>query len=207
MEQIRNVFCVGRNYKMHAEELGNNVPENPIVFQKPTHTLVEMNDQNIILPSDQGEIHYEAELVLIVSRTFQAGMKIGDVVKQIALGIDFTLRDVQNKLTANGLPWLEAKGFVNSAPLSAAIDFPGTEALEETDFTLHINGKCVQRGNVGNMIFPLQRLVEHISGHYGLSEGDIIFTGTPAGVGPVSHGDRLELFLGERRLGGFSISI
>ncbi len=198
---IRNVYCVGRNYKLHAAELGNDVPEEPMIFLKPSHAVVRLEGQTLELPQNKGEVHYEGELVLRVSRAYEPGVKVDDLVDRMALGIDFTLRDVQTGIKKKGHPWTAAKGFKNSAPVSGFIGFPGAEAAGSEDFTVHKNGKEVQRGNIREMIFPLQEIVDYIGTHYGLGEGDVIFTGTPAGVGPCASGDAFELYWGNRLLG------
>lgn len=201
MNGIRNIYCVGRNYRLHAEELGNAVPTSPFLFSKPTHALVEANGQSIGVPGNKGEVHYEAELVLHVARPYEPGMKVEDVVDKMALGIDLTLRDVQSELKKKGHPWLKAKGFPNSAVLTSFHPFLGQEACQEADFSLVKNGETVQRGNTRDMLFDMQTIVEFTAEHFGLGLGDIIYTGTPAGVGPVADGDKLELFFGTERWG------
>jgi 2-keto-4-pentenoate hydratase/2-oxohepta-3-ene-1,7-dioic acid hydratase in catechol pathway len=197
MNQIRNIYCVGRNYRLHAEELGNAVPTSPFLFSKPTHALVEANGQTIVLPGNQGEVHYETELVLHIFRPYEPGMSVEDIVDKMALGIDFTLRDVQSELKKKSHPWLRAKGFPNSAVLTKFHAFPGEAACAETDFSLFKNGERVQRGNVSDMLFNMQTIIEFAVEHFGLGQGDIIYTGTPAGVGPVADGDKLELLWGD----------
>lgn len=206
-KDIRNIYCIGRNYRLHAAELGNEVPDMPMVFMKPTHALVPMNGQAIPLPGDRGEIHYEAELVLQIARAYENGMRVDDLVERMALGIDFTLRDVQSELKKKGQPWLPAKGFLRSAPITDFITFPGTEAVGANDFSLVKNGREVQRGNCREMIFNLQQMIDFCAHHYGLGAGDILYTGTPAGVGPVADGDKLELLWGEDILGSCSITL
>lgn len=201
MEQIRNIYCVGRNYRLHAEELGNAVPDKPMLFMKPSHALVSMDGRTIELPGDRGQIHFEAELVLHIGRTYEAGIAADDLVDRMALGLDFTLRDVQNVLKQKGHPWLAAKGFLRSAPLGPLRTFPGTYAAANTDFTLRKNGLEVQRGNIQAMIFDLQQIVDFCAANYGLGEGDLIYTGTPEGVGQVSDGDCFELYWGEELAG------
>ncbi|MBN6188100.1 fumarylacetoacetate hydrolase family protein [Aneurinibacillus sp. BA2021] len=207
MKQIRNIYCVGRNYRLHAEELGNAVPTMPFLFSKPTHSLVEANGEVISLPGNRGEVHYEAEVVLHIARPYEAGMKVEDIVDEMALGIDFTLRDVQSELKKKSHPWLRAKGFPNAAVLTAFHAFPGVEACAQTDFSLRKNGEQVQRGNVRDMLFDMQTIIEFTAEHFGLGEGDIIYTGTPAGVGPVADGDRLELCWGEDIWGACTIRL
>ncbi|WP_410769699.1 fumarylacetoacetate hydrolase family protein [Fontibacillus sp. BL9] len=202
---ISNVYCVGRNYRLHAEELGNEVPSEPMIFLKPSHAVVPMDGSGLSLPENRGEIHYETELVLRIGRRYEPGMTVDELVDVMAFGIDFTLRDVQNELKKKGQPWTPAKGFKNSAPITPYIAFPGAAETAEEEFTLRKNGELVQRGNIGNMIFSLQQIVEYLADRYGLDEGDLIFTGTPEGVGPVYQGDRLQIAYGSNELGSFEI--
>ncbi|CAM4212878.1 FAA hydrolase family protein [Paenibacillus macerans] len=198
---IANVFCVGRNYRAHAEELGNDVPAEPMIFLKPSHAVTVMDGSGIALPADRGEVHYEAELVLRIGRGYEPGITVDELVDVMAFGIDFTLRDVQSELKKKGHPWTAAKGFLHSAPLTPYIAFPGAAETAQEDFVLRKNGEIVQRGNISRMIFSLQQIVDYIAEHYGLGEGDLIFTGTPEGVGPACQGDKLELAYGLRTLG------
>ncbi|MFE4713858.1 fumarylacetoacetate hydrolase family protein [Paenibacillus sp. NPDC056722] len=198
---INNLYCVGRNYLLHAEELGNKVPAEPLIFLKPSHAAVPLDKAIIQLPKDAGQIHFEGELVLRIARDYVPGMSVEELVDVMALGLDFTLRDVQNDLKKKGLPWTAAKGFKNSAPLTPYIAFPDQDELEATDFVILKNGAEVQRGNVKDMIFSLQKIVDFIASRYGLGKNDLIFTGTPAGVGPAVTGDSFELYWGERLLG------
>ncbi|GIP38060.1 fumarylacetoacetate hydrolase [Paenibacillus sp. J31TS4] len=202
-----NIYCIGRNYAQHAAELGNAVPEKPMVFMKPTHALLPMDGGTAVLPAGRGEIHYEAELVLRVGRAYEKGMTVDELVDRFAIGLDLTLRDVQSELKSKGHPWLEAKGFRNSAPLGPFRPYPGTEAFRETAFRLEKNGETVQRGTAAEMIFSPQQLVDYVAAQYGLGEGDLIFTGTPAGVGGLADGDRLELFWGTESAGCLTISM
>ncbi|MBA4493843.1 fumarylacetoacetate hydrolase family protein [Paenactinomyces guangxiensis] len=201
MESIHNIYCVGRNYRMHAEELGNDVPQSPMIFSKPTHALVEAKGQEILLPADRGEVHYEAEWVVHISKPYQPGMKVEELVDRMALGIDFTLRDVQSQLKKKGHPWLLAKGFPNSAVITAFREFPGIDVCKTIDFSLVKNGEQVQRGKISDMLFDLETIISFCSSHFGLGKGDIIFTGTPAGVGAVADGDQLQLRWGDEVLG------
>lgn len=205
LNTIRNIYCVGRNYGAHAAELGNDVPDKPMIFTKPTHALISMDQDSVKLPGDLGGIHYEGELVLHVGKPYTPGISVDDIIDQFALGIDFTLRDVQSELKKKGQPWLPAKGFLGSAPLTGFLPFPGAAILEQTDFQLLKNGEAMQTGNVSNMIFDLQTIIDFIAANFGLGEGDIIYTGTPEGVGPVVNGDHLELRWGEQALGAITI--
>ncbi|MFE9274133.1 fumarylacetoacetate hydrolase family protein [Paenibacillus glucanolyticus] len=198
---VNNVYCVGRNYQLHAAELGNAVPEEPMIFLKPSHAVVPLDGSVLQLPLDRGSLHFEGELVIQLAEDYYPGMTVDELVKTMALGIDFTLRDVQTVIKEKGHPWTAAKAFKSSAPLTPSITFPGTAKLAVTDFTVLKNGDEVQRGNVKDMIFSLQRIIDYIGEFYGLGKGDLIFTGTPAGVGPTESGDVFELFWGDIRLG------
>jgi fumarylpyruvate hydrolase len=198
---IRNVYCVGRNYKLHAAELGNAVPESPMIFMKPTHSVVPMNGQAIHLPSKFGSIHYEAELVVKIGKPYENGVLAQDIIDSFALGIDFTMRDEQDHLKSKQHPWLKAKGFKASAPLTEFHPLSSLVELSAETFSLKINEIEKQRGHIEDTIFNLQNLVDEIGTHYGLKEGDVIFTGTPAGVGPIKDGDQMKLFWGETLLG------
>jgi fumarylpyruvate hydrolase len=207
VNDIRNIYCVGRNYRLHAAELGNAVPEEPMLFTKPTHALVAMNGQEIILPSGRGEIHFETELVVRARREHQSGNSAEGLFGAFALGLDLTLRDVQSGLKAKGHPWLAAKGFLRSAPIGPFRSCTSLQEMKEREFTLQKNGTEVQRGHIRDMIFDLQTIADYVAERYGLGEGDIIYTGTPAGVGPVADGDRLELFWGDDSSGSVTIRI
>lgn len=203
---INNIYCVGRNYRLHAQELNNEVPTSPFLFMKPTYALAEANGQALELPSHQGQVHHEVEFVVHIGRAYEAGIPLEDLIDKMAIGVDFTLREVQDELKKKGYPWLLAKGFPNSALLSPWIPFEGVEAAKQYDFALEKNGQEVQRGNIKDMIFDLSTLIEFTAKHFGLGEGDIIFTGTPAGVGPVRDGDRLVLKWQKKKVGECKIS-
>lgn len=202
MEGIRNIFCVGRNYVLHAAELGNEVPESPMIFMKPTHAAAVMDGGMVELPAQYGEIHYEAELVVRIGKPYVAGAAAAELIDGFALGLDFTMRELQSELKKKQHPWLKAKGFRNSALLTAfrPLTDPLAE-LEAREFVLRINSQEKQRGHIRDMIFDLQQLIDHVGSYYGLDAGDVIFTGTPAGVGSVHDGDHLSLYWGEECLG------
>ncbi|WP_088227922.1 fumarylacetoacetate hydrolase family protein [Desulfosporosinus sp. FKB] len=205
--EIKNIFCIGRNYPLHAKELNNAVPSEPLIFSKPTHALAEANDHEMVLPKGCGEIHHELEFVVHISRSYEPGLTTDDLIDQIALGIDFTLRDVQSQLKEKGYPWLLAKGFPNSAVLTPWLPFEGLEAFGSSDFTLEKNGREVQRGNIKDMYFTVPSLLEYIAKHFGLGKGDILFTGTPAGVGPVAEGDCLLMKWNQEIMGQFRVTL
>ncbi|MFC5703797.1 fumarylacetoacetate hydrolase family protein [Cohnella faecalis] len=206
-QNIRNVYCVGRNYRLHAAEMGNEVPTSPMLFTKPTHAVVPLDGRPVLLPGAFGSVHYEAELVLLIGKAYEPGMKADDLIVGFTVGLDLTLRDVQDKLKAKGQPWLAAKGFRSSAPIGRWMAFPGEAALSEADFGLRINGREAQRGNVRDMVFGLQQLVEFTGKHYGLGPGDVLFTGTPQGVGALQDGDMLEVRWNEESVGTATIKL
>lgn len=206
--KINNIFCVGRNYEKHAKELGNTVPKEPMIFTKPTNSIVTAQGQRIHYPSKDGEIHYEIEVVLKINKEPEQGpIKINDTLAQIGLGIDLTKRDLQTKLKAKGYPWLLAKGFKNATILTDFWDFPGELTCKETDFSLTKNKEIVQSGNISNLIFPFEKLLSYIDENFGLTKGDIIFTGTPEGVGPITDGDLFEMWWGKERKGSFKVEM
>ncbi|NEU31445.1 fumarylacetoacetate hydrolase family protein [bacterium LRH843] len=198
---IKNIFCIGRNYAKHAYELGNDIPEEQIMFVKPTHSLVYTGEEAVFLPKDKGEVHHELEIILYISRDVEKGDKVDDVVSYMALGIDLTLRDVQSKLKKEGRPWLRAKGFKQSAITTPFWAFEGVESCKEADFTLTRNGEVVQKANIKDMIFDFQAIIDECVEWFGLKEGDIIYTGTPEGVGPLKSGDECVLYWGEEEKG------
>ncbi|WP_058303484.1 fumarylacetoacetate hydrolase family protein [Gorillibacterium timonense] len=206
-QSIQNLYCVGRNYRLHAEELGNAVPTEPMLFLKPSHAVIPADGRVIELPGDRGELHYEAEVVLRIGRRFERGMSVDELADGFALGIDFTLRDVQSTLKAKGQPWLPAKGFLRSAPIGVFRPFPGAEAAADIPFSLEKNGHIVQSGQIRDMIFSLQQIVDFTGERYGLGPGDLIFTGTPAGVGKADEGDRFELKWNGEIAGSFVVRL
>lgn len=205
MEKTRNIYCVGRNYVEHVKELHNKIPDKPMLFSKPTHSLVMAEGQSIRLPGESGEVHFEAELVLHIGQAYEKGISVDELVDLMTIGIDFTLRDVQNELKRKGHPWLLAKGFLNSAVIGPFFSFPGEEACKQIDFSLSRNDRLVQQGNIKNLIFDLQTLIDYTAEHFGLGQGDLIFTGTPEGVGPALNGDHFFMQWGEEAIGSFHV--
>ncbi|MHA7966892.1 fumarylacetoacetate hydrolase family protein [Paenibacillus sp. CAU 1782] len=206
-ERIGNIYCIGRNYRLHALELGNEVPDEPMVFTKPTHSAATMDGGVIQLPGQSGEVHFELEVVLRMGEACGSGIPLEQCINGMTLGLDLTLRDVQSKQKAKGHPWLPAKGFKGSAPLGQWIPYPGLESLQGHHFTLLRNDEVAQRGCPADMLFGVPELLSYIDGNYGLGPGDIIFTGTPAGVAALKDGDRLEAFWGQDRLGHCSVQL
>lgn len=203
--EVNNIYCIGRNYRKHAEELGNDVPAKPMIFSKPNHAFVLTNEHRIHLPKERGAIHYEAELVFQINKHYKKGMKPEDCISQMAVGIDFTLREEQEILKKKGHPWLMAKGFPNSALLTPFFAFNGMDLLLNSTFQLQLNGKIVQNGNPKDMIFSLPVILDYIGENLGLGPGDIIFTGTPEGVGQSKSGDRFSLFYNNEEKGSTTI--
>ena len=191
------IICVGRNYVAHAKELNNEIPDEPVLFLKPDTALLRNNDP-FYIPQWSNDVHHEVELIVRISRLGKSIDKKFShrYYQEIGLGIDFTARDVQNQLKEKGLPWEKAKAFDHSAvvcPEFVKIDsLPDRSSIE---FRLDVNGKTVQEGNSSLMIFSIDNIISHVSKYFTLKIGDLIFTGTPAGVGAVKIGDRLEGFL------------
>lgn len=208
MMNIRNLFCIGRNYADHAVELGNKVPNKPMVFLKPTNSLVLADGKKIDYPNNCGEIHYEIEIVLYIGNDVDDGhFSVDEIVTKMALGVDLTKRDVQTELKMKGHPWLLSKGFKNAAIMTDFWSFPGEEGCSEKDFALKRNGNIVQQGNITSMIFSMHHLIKYIHEQFGLKQGDVIFTGTPEGVGPISNGDIFELWWGDKLKGSFGVQM
>jgi 2-keto-4-pentenoate hydratase/2-oxohepta-3-ene-1,7-dioic acid hydratase in catechol pathway len=191
------IICIGRNYAEHAKELNNPVPGKPVVFMKPPTALL-VNDKPFYYPEFSKEIHHEIEVVLKICKNGRHVQPefASAYYDQIALGIDFTARDIQDECKKKGHPWEIAKGFDDSAVLSpfVAIDEVDRQAIR---FELRKNGKPVQQGDTSQLLFPFDDIIVYVSQFFKLQVGDLIYTGTPAGVGPVQIGDMLEgvLFL------------
>ena len=201
------IICIGRNYTEHAKELNNPVPTKPVFFMKPDTALLQKHNP-FFYPEFSKDVHYEAELVLRISRN---GRHIQEkfahkYYEEIGIGIDFTARDVQAECKKKGLPWEIAKAFDQSAPLSNTF-VPKSEFkdLNDINFSLHINGEKRQAGNSGSMIFSFDQIIAYVSQFITLKIGDLIFTGTPEGVGPTKINDRLEAFIEDRKLLEFNV--
>ena len=200
------IFCIGRNYIEHAKELNNPLPEKPVFFLKPDTALVIRN-RPFFYPEFSKEIHYETELVIKINKN---GKYISEkfahtYYNEIGLGIDFTARDLQQECKQKGLPWEVAKGFDQSAPVSKWIQVTDLSNRDNVRFHLDLNGKTVQNGDSGDMIFSFDKIIVYISKFITLKMGDLIFTGTPAGVGPVKIGDHLEGYLEEKKMLDFYV--
>ncbi|WP_241586597.1 fumarylacetoacetate hydrolase family protein [Rosenbergiella epipactidis] len=190
---INNIYCIGRNYVEHAQELGNQVEEDPVVFSKPNSALIVGN--TITLPTFSQDVHYETKLVIRISApAFQIEPDQADAYyDSVAIGLDLTARDLQADLKSKKLPWLLAKGFNGSCYVS---DFVAKQTVPQPiHFGLAINGKTVQQGVSSEMVFSIKQIIAFISRYIALQPGDIIFTGTPKGVGKLESGDTLRLTL------------
>ncbi|AQW93499.1 fumarylacetoacetate hydrolase family protein [Elizabethkingia anophelis] len=198
------IICVGRNYTEHAKELKNEIPTEPVLFIKPDTSVLKGSD--FYIPEFSNDIHYELELVIKISKggKYIQEENAAKHYEQIGLGIDFTARDLQSKLKEKGLPWEKAKGFDGSAVVS---DFFSVENFnaEEIHFELKKNNQTVQEGNSKDMIFDINKLIANISQYFTLRVGDLIFTGTPAGVGKVEENDILDAYLENEKL--FSVKV
>lgn len=194
------IICIGRNYADHAKELNNDIPAEPVIFLKPDTALLPKKNP-FFIPDFTNDLHHELELVVRINRI---GKSIEErfasrYYTQVTVGIDFTARDVQKACKENGLPWEKAKAFDGSAPIGEWVDL-GDRDIQNLKLELKKNGETVQLGNTKDMLFAVNRLIEEVSKYFTLKIGDMIFTGTPAGVGPVQRNDELEAFLNDQSL-------
>lgn len=190
------ILCIGRNYAKHARELSNPVPTEPVVFLKPDSALLRNNDP-FFLPDFAKSFHHEVEIVVRINR-------VGKCIEErfahryydeIGLGIDFTARDLQDDLRKKGLPWEKSKAFDNSAVISKFVKKETLPDINHLNFRLEVNDEVRQKGNTSDMLFSIDQIIAHVSKYFMLKIGDLIYTGTPAGVGPVKTGDRLKGFI------------
>jgi 2-keto-4-pentenoate hydratase/2-oxohepta-3-ene-1,7-dioic acid hydratase in catechol pathway len=194
------IFGIGRNYVAHIEELNNERPEEPIIFTMPETALL-LKNRPFYYPNFSNDIHHEVEVVLKISKV---GKNIdekfaGTYYNEIGMGIDFTARDLQQKAKEKGLPWAIAKGFNDAAPLSSFVSKDKVE-LNNLNFSITNNGELKQEGNTKLMLFSFDYIVSYLSKFFLLKKGDLIYTGTPAGVAPVKIGDRLEVFMEDKKM-------
>lgn len=195
------IICIGRNYIDHAKELSNPVPKEPIFFLKPETALIQKK-QPFYHPDFSDDVHYEVELVVLIDKV---GKNISEkfahkYYSSIGVGIDFTARDVQNACKEKGLPWEKAKAFDGSAPVSKFIPLETLQNQNDVAFSLEINDKKVQEGSSSQMLFSIDQIIAHVSQFITLKIGDLIFTGTPAGVGKVNVGDHLTAFIEDKKM-------
>ncbi len=195
------IICIGRNYLDHVKELNSNLPTEPVFFLKPDTCIINRN-QPFFYPEFSNEIHYETELVVRIN-------KVGKHIQQkfantyydeLTVGIDFTARDIQRQCQQKGLPWEISKGFDGAAPIGKFVKKDSFDSIQNINLKLNINNQTIQQGNTKDMIFSVDTIISYVSKFITLKMGDIIFTGTPSGVGPVKIGDRLEAFLNDQSL-------
>lgn len=195
------IICIGRNYSEHAKELNNEVPAEPVIFMKPKSAML-LPEKPLYYPEFTDDLHYECELVVKINKN-------GKYIKEkfapkyynaISVGLDFTARDLQQRQKEKGLPWEIAKAFDGSAAVGTFVPIEAGTNIQNLNFELKLNGNTVQQGNTGDMIFSVNKIIEYVSQYFTLNIGDLIFTGTPAGVGPVTVYDKLECYLEGERL-------
>lgn len=193
---IRTIYCIGRNYAQHAKEMGSPIPKMPLVFLKPLGAICYSNS-TISIPPQSNDVHFEGEIVVAISKTGKniAHGSAQDHIAGYGVGIDLTARDIQAIAKKQGHPWSVAKGFDDFAPISDFIPASEIDDNSNMDLKLFQNGFVKQHGNTSEMIFPISNLITFLSQIYTLHPGDLIFTGTPEGVGPVQPGDKLEVLL------------
>ena len=194
------IFCIGRNYAKHAKELNNEVPSSPLIFMKPKTALLP-NGLTFYYPEFSNDIHYEGEIVVRISKSIKSlePKRVKDFIDGVSVGIDFTARDIQAKCKEKGHPWELAKSFDFSAAIGDFIDMDLDE-ISKSEIKVIKNGEQVQHGSALDMIFDIPALVSFISHRFTLHRGDLIYTGTPAGVGPIARGDVFEIYLNDNRL-------
>ncbi len=200
------IICIGHNYIKHIKELNSSIPTEPVFFLKPDTALIKDNNP-FYYPDFSKEIHHEVELILKINKPgkniqTQFANKYYD---EIGIGIDFTARDIQAECKKNGLPWEKAKAFDGAAPVGKFIDKKQFADEKNIDFHLTINGKTVQSGNTTDLIFSFDTIIAYISKYFTLKTGDLIYTGTPEGVGQVKIGDRLEAYIENQKLLDFEV--
>lgn len=196
---VGKVVCVGRNYADHAKELNNPVPTSPILFMKPSTAIVPFGP-SFAIPTDRGACHHETEIALLISKPLQC-VTPNEVVAAIAgigIGLDLTLRDVQSRLKEKGHPWEQAKAFDGACPLTQFVAVDEFGDLTQLEVALSVNGELRQSGNSEQMLYPIAELVAYMSAIFTLLPGDVVLTGTPAGVAPLQVGDQLVATLDKR---------
>lgn len=189
----QRVFCIGRNYAAHIKELKNQIPEEPVIFLKPATALVSFDSPVIRFPTFGNLLHHEVEIVVLIGKTGkpQTELESLDYIAGLSVGFDLTMRDVQDKLRNNGLPWEKSKSFDYSAPIGGFTAWNCDIDLNNLSFSCTVNGAVRQTGNTGMMLFSIPRLLIEIARYWELLPGDLIFTGTPAGVGIINPGDTI----------------
>lgn len=200
------IICVGRNYADHARELNNEVPTEPVIFLKPDSAILK-DGKVFYLPDHLGSVHHELEIVLRICKNGKhiSPKFASDYYDQIGLGIDFTARELQTKLKNKGLPWELAKGFDGSAVLGDFVPKNQLGDMAKLQLELQVNGEKRQEGNTHDLLFSFEAIIVFVSQYFTLRQGDLIYTGTPAGVGPVQPGDKLEGYLNGQKMLAFEV--
>jgi len=190
------IFCIGRNYADHAKEMGSDLPDEPVIFMKPKSALVQ-NHTPFYYPEFTNELHYECELVVRISKNgkYIQEKHAPNYYNAISVGIDFTARDIQKLLKEKGLPWEKSKSFDNSAAVGTFVDITPAMNVKNINFSFAKNKEIVQKANSGSMIFSINQIIANISNYFSLNIGDLVFTGTPAGVGECMVGDVMEAYM------------
>lgn len=200
------IICIGLNYRRHAQEMGWKLPSEPVVFLKPDSSLLK-NNKPFFLPDFSDNIHYEVEVVIKISKLGKSiSAKFAPrYFNEVTVGIDITARDIQSRQSAAGYPWELSKCFDGAAPVGTFLPVSRFSDMSNLDFRLEINEKVVQHSNTSDMIFSINEIIEYVSRYFTLKTGDLIFTGTPSGVGQLKRNDKLVAYLGEQPLLDFSI--
>jgi len=200
------IICIGLNYRKHAIEMGWEIPAEPVVFLKPDSAILK-NNKPFFLPGFSDNIHYEVEVVIKISKLGKgiSARFAHRYYDELTLGIDITARDIQSKMAKAGMPWELSKCFDGAAPLGRFIPVSEVKDINNLDFRLEINNKIVQKSNTSDMIFGVNQIVEYVSKYFTLKTGDLIFTGTPPGVGRLNRNDNLVAFLGDVPVLDFNI--
>jgi 2-keto-4-pentenoate hydratase/2-oxohepta-3-ene-1,7-dioic acid hydratase in catechol pathway len=195
------IFCVGRNYTDHAKELNNDIPDEPVIFMKPKSALLQPHTP-FYYPEFTNELHYEVELVLRIAKNGKYIQEkfANKYYDAVTTGIDFTARDIQDELKSKGLPWEKAKAWDNSAVIGKWIPLANIKDRNNINFSLQKNKEVVQKGNSQEMLFDFDYIVSYISNFFSINIGDLIFTGTPAGVGEIVVGDEIEAFMDDQSM-------
>lgn len=205
--QIHSIFCIGRNYAKHAEELKNVVPDKPMVFLKPASAII-YKGESIVIPEQSGNVHHEVEMVVAIGKT---GKNISesealDYVIGYGIGIDVTARDIQQQAKEKSHPWSVAKGFDTFAPISNFVATDKVSDPQDLELKIDVNNETRQMGSTRDMIFSVKTLIAYLSTIFTLCPGDLIFTGTPEGVSKIEDGDKIEATLG-KNLAGLSVTV
>jgi len=200
------IICIGRNYVDHAKELNNPVPKEPVFFLKPDTALLPKKNP-FVYPSFSKDVHHEVEIVIRINRLGKHIKKkfAHKYYSELGVGVDFTARDIQQQQKDKGLPWEKAKAFDGSAPISNFYKIENFKDINNLGFSLQINGETKQIGNTKDMLFDIDQIIAHVSKFFTLKIGDLIFTGTPVGVGPVAINDKIDCYIEDKKMLSFNV--